>query len=385
MMVGWSKEARAQYPSASFTSNVFTGCAPLSVDFLNMSSQATNYLWDFGNGNTSTLTDPTTVYLAPGFYTVRLIAINSVTGNRDTLVATNYINVVANPTANFTAASVMGCVGNNAIAFNNLSVSATNYIWDFGDGTFSTQANPTHTYTGTGVYTVKLIARNSFNCTNIHIKPAYITIVANPPAAFTVNQQSSCNINQVFNFTCTTPGSIGWQWSFGDGNTSALQNPTHVYGASGAYDVTLIVTNPGGCTDTLSRPAYINIGASLVPFFTVNSQTGCPPFNAIFTCNIPNATSWAWDFGDGTTSTVQNPTNLYSAPGSYDITLTVTTSTGCNGTVTLPGYITVDPMPVPSFTVATPVGCDPHSTAFNNTSTNASTYLWDFGDGNTST
>ncbi len=385
MMVGWPGDARAQNPSASFTSNVFTGCAPLSVDFVNMSTQANSYFWDFGNGNTSTLTDPTTVYLTSGFYTVRLVAINSLTGNRDTLTATNYINVVNNPTANFTATSLTGCVGNNAITFNNLSVSATSYIWDFGDGTFSTQANPTHSYTGTGVYTVKLIARNSFNCTSIHIQPSYITIVPNPAAAFTVNQQSSCDINQVFNFTCSTAGSIGWQWNFGDGNTSSLQNPTHVYGASGTYDVTLIVTNPGGCIDTLVQSAFINIGATLVPFFSVNSPTGCPPFNAIFNCNVPNATSWAWNFGDGTTSTIQNPSHLYSTPGSFTITLAVTTSSGCNGTVTLPGFIVVDQIPVPSFTVANPVGCDPHSTAFTNTSTNASTYLWNFGDGNTST
>jgi len=385
MMLGWPGEAKAQYPLASFTSNVFTGCAPLSVNFVNMSTQATNYYWDFGNGNTSTLTDPTTVYLTSGFYTVRLIAMNSLTGNRDTLIATNYINVVSNPTANFTASSTTGCIGSNSISFNNFSINATNYIWDFGDGTFSTQANPTHTYTSTGVYTVKLIARNSFNCTNIYIEPAYITILPNPAASFTVNQQSSCNVNQVFNFNCTTTGSIGWQWSFGDGNTSTLQNPSHVYGAQGSYNVTLIVTNPGGCSDTISQPAYINIGASLVPFFTVNSQTGCPPFNAIFNCNVPNATSWSWDFGDGVTSTLQNPSHLYINPGSYDITLTVITSSGCNGTVTLPGYIVVDQIPVPSFTVNTPTGCDPHQTAFNNTSSNGTTYLWNFGNGNTST
>ncbi|MBL0341053.1 MAG: PKD domain-containing protein [Bacteroidetes bacterium] len=385
VVVGKPDEAKAQYPSASFTSNVFTGCSPLSVSFVNMSTQANSYLWNFGNGNTSSLADPTTVYLTSGFYTVTLIAINTLTGNRDTLVATNYINVVTNPVADFIANPTIACFGNNSIAFINLSTNATNYIWDFGDGNFSTQPNPVHTYSSTGVFTVKLIARNSFNCNNIKIKPNYITIVPNPPAAFTVNQQSSCNVNQVFNFNCTTPGASSWQWTFGDGNTSNIQNPTHVYGASGTYDVSLVVTNANGCTDTLVRPGYINIGLNLVPTFTVNSSVGCPPFNSIFNCNVPNATSWLWDFGDGTTANTQSPSHLYSNPGSYDITLTVTTSSGCNGSVTLPGYITVDQIPTPSFTVSNPIGCKPLSTIFTNTSTNGVTYLWDFGDGNTST
>src|SRR5688572_10862480 len=77
LMMCWADKARAQYPSASFTSSVFSGCAPLSVDFTNLSTQATNYFWDFGNGNVSSLQDPTTVYLTSGFYTVTLVAINN--------------------------------------------------------------------------------------------------------------------------------------------------------------------------------------------------------------------------------------------------------------------------------------------------------------------
>jgi PKD repeat protein len=375
----------AQNPSASFTSNVFSGCAPLSVDFTNLSTNATSYLWSFGNGNTSVLQDPTTVYLTPGFYTVTLVAINNANGLRDTLTATNFIHVVDDPLPDFTAAPLVGCAGSNTINFNNLSTNATSYIWDFGDGTFSTQANPQHSYSNPGVYTVKLIARNAFSCTKVKVRLAYITIVPNPPAAFTVNQQSSCDPSTVFQFNATTPGAVSWQWNFGDGNTSSIQNPTHVYGAQGTYDVSLIVTNSSGCTDTLVQPAYINIGASLVPTFSVNSQTGCPPFNAQFTCTVPNATSWSWDFGDGTTSTSQNPSHLYTSSGQFTVTLSVTTSTGCNGSATYPASITVDALPVPSFTTGTSTGCSPVQVSFSNTSTNAVTYLWDLGNGTTST
>ncbi|MBL7914833.1 MAG: PKD domain-containing protein [Bacteroidia bacterium] len=377
--------ANAQVPSASFTSNVITGCAPLSVDFINMSTQASSYVWSFGNGNTSTLQDPTTVYLTPGQYTVTLVAINPLTGDADTLVATNYITVVDDPTVDFVANPLIGCQGNNVIAFSNLSSNATSYIWDFGDGNFSTLSDPVHSYSSVGTYTVKLIARNAFNCSKIEIKPAYITIVPNPPASFTVNQQSSCNTGTNFNFLATTPGATSWFWDFGNGVTSTAQNPSYVYGAMGSYDVTLIVTNANGCTDTLVKPAYINIGPSLVPSFTVTNQAGCSPLSTTFTCTVPGALTWSWDLGDGTTSTQQSFSHTYANPGLYDITLTVTTVSGCNGSVTLPGYISVDAYPNASFTVNNPTGCRPHSAQFTNTSTGAATYSWTFGNGNTST
>ncbi|MBK9046013.1 MAG: PKD domain-containing protein [Bacteroidetes bacterium] len=379
------ERAKAQVPSASFTSNVITGCAPLSVDFINLSTQASNYLWQFGNGNTSSLLDPTTVYLTPGQYTVTLIAINALTGDADTLVATNYINVVDDPVVDFVATPLMGCAGNNSISFTNLSTNATSYIWDFGDGNFSTLTDPTHSYSSPGFYTVKLIARNNFNCSKIEIKPAYIEIVPDIVASFTVNQQSSCNTGTNFNFTSTTPGATSWFWDFGNGVTSNAPNPSYVYGAMGSYDVTLIVTNANGCIDTLVKPAYINIGPNLVPSFTVTNQAGCFPLSTLFTCTVPGAISWAWDLGDGSTSTQQSFSHVYPNPGSYDITLSVITTSGCNGSVTLPGYITVDDYPTASFTLNNPVGCKPHSVTFNNTSTGGATYSWNFGNGNTST
>ena len=385
LIVGSFENVLAQFPSASFTSNNFTGCAPLSVDFTNLSSQATDYQWDFGNGNTSTLQDPTTVYLTPGFYTVTLIALNNVSGNTDTLVAVNYINVLNNPVADFSLPSFTGCAFQSAFSFTNLSQYSNSFTWDFGDGNFSTDVSPTHVYNSPGVYAVTLIAANPYGCNDIVIKNAYVTIFPNPPASFTVNQQSSCDASQVFNFTCTTPGSVGWSWSFGDGATSNLENPSHVYSAPGSYTVSLIVLNGNGCTDTTTHLAYITIGPSLVPSFSVNSQGGCIPFDVQFDCTVPGAITWLWDFGDGATSTTEDPSHTYTAAGSYDITLTVTTSSGCNGTVSLPGYITVDPLPVPGFVVNDPGGCAPHTTSITNTTAFGATYTWDFGNGSTST
>lgn len=376
--------AHSQTPSASFTSNVFTGCAPLTVDFTNLSTNATNYVWSFGNGNTSTLQDPTTVYLTSGYYTVTLVAVNSLTGMRDTLIATNYINVVDNPVADFTAAPLSACLNNNVIVFSNASMNANQYTWDFGDGNTSNLPNPVHTYNSAGTFSVKLLAKNPWGCRDVLVRTSYVEILPIPDASFHATPQSTCDSLDTIDFTATGTNIAVYQWNFGDGNTSSGANPSHVYGASGSFPVSLVVTGNNGCTDTLVKPGYINIGSTLVPSFDVNVQSGCPPLNVSFTSTVVNGVSWSWDFGDGTTSALENPVHVYNTPGVYDITLTVTTSTGCDGTVILPGHIQVDNAPVPSFTVPSQTGCIPFDVTFNNTSSGGASFFWDFGDGFTS-
>lgn len=376
--------ANAQTPTADFSANVTTGCVPLTVNFTNLSTQANAYFWDFGNGNTSTLQNPTTVYLASGYYSVRLIAVNTVSGSRDTMIANNLIFIDVEPVPDFTAAPLSGCAGENYIQFTNLSQFAASYTWDFGDGTSSSDPNPVHNYTTPGNYTVKLIAANADGCTVVKTETAYVTIHPKPDASFTVNQQSTCDQNQVFNFISGGTSISSWSWDFGDGNTSQIQSPSHTYSAQGSYTVSLIVTNQFGCSDTVSQNAFINIGATLVPTFTVNSQTGCPPFNAAFTSTVVDATGWLWDFGDGNTSVLENPSHTYVNPGVYPVSLTVTTVSGCNGSVTIPGYITVDTPPVAGFTLTSAVGCSPVTASLTNNSTGAVSYLWNFGNGSTS-
>jgi PKD repeat protein len=384
-IVNQQASVNAQTPVASFSAGTITGCAPLTVNFINQSTSADSYFWDFGNGNTSTLVNPTTVYIAPGSFTVTLIAINSLSGSRDTLVVSNYIFVPTTPIADFTASVLTGCTNSNNFTFTNLSIDGASYVWDFGDGNTSTLANPSHTYTTPGIYTVKLIAINSYGCTDVKTISAYLTVYQAPVANFTVNQQSSCNQNDVFAFTNTSTGATSWLWNFGDGLTSTNQNPSHTYSLQGAFTVSLIVTSANGCTDTVTHSAFINIGATLVPSFTLNSQTGCVPFTANFMSTVANATSWSWNFGDGTTSNMEDPSHIYNSPGNYNITLSVTTTSGCNGTVTMPNFIVVDPLPVAQFSVTNPTGCAPQQVNFANSSTGASSWLWNFGNGTTST
>ena len=373
---------RAQVPVASFTTSSDSGCAPLLVHFTNTSSGATSFLWNLGNGNNSTLPNPSASYTTPGNYQVTLV-VTSATGQKDSISET--ITIVTNPVVNFSANIVSACEDDQTITFTNLTLGANTYIWDFGDGNSSTAVNATHLYTVPGTYNVKLVATNNFGCQGIATKNAYITILEKPAATIAVSQTSSCDVSTVFQFTGPSANINSWNWNFGDGSSSTQQSPSHQYGAAGTFPVTLIVTSSNGCSDTATAANNISIGSSLVPSFTMDDSAGCGPLTIQFDCTVPDALTWSWNFGDGTTSTADNPSHTYNAPGNYDITLTVTTVSGCNGTVTYPGLVTVDSPPVANFTVVQDSGCAPYTAQFVNLSTGAATYNWQFGNSDSST
>jgi len=169
----------AQAPIASFNSTTPNGCAPLTLTFTNTSVSSNSWHWNFGNGNTSTLKNPTAVYVNSGLYTVTLVAINTLTGLRDTFTQVNYVNVAAVPNPMFTVSPSVACSNNALISFTNVSSGATAYTWDFGDGTSSNAVIPIHNYSSAGNYTVKLIAKNSANCSSIYILNNAVNLILN--------------------------------------------------------------------------------------------------------------------------------------------------------------------------------------------------------------
>lgn len=372
----------AKSQTALFNANVTSGCEPLTVNFANLSTNATSYYWTFGNGNSSTLANPTTVYTTPGTYTVTLVAING--ASRDTLVRSNYIFVPVSPVPDFSVNTQSGCESGNVFNFTNLTVNGNTYTWDFGDGNFSSALNPSHTYASPGTYTVKLIATNSYGCTRVKTRTAYITVNPDPTANYTVNNTSACDSNTVFQFSSAAMGAATHQWIFSNGFTSSQINPAVTFGAYGTYGVTMIVTSAAGCSDTISSNSQISIAPPVAPVVTVNSTSGCAPFAAAFNSTTPSAASWLWSFGDGTTSNLENPNHTYQQPGTYSVSLSVITTTGCTTSVSLPNYITVNAAPIPSFTVGNTVSCAPVQTPFTNTSTGAVSYNWTFGNGTSS-
>ena len=371
-------------PQASFTADQTTGCSPLTVQFTSTSTGATSYYWDLGNGNSSTLANPSNLYSAAGTYTITLIAYDGA-GNSDTARYTNYITVVAKPVASFSADHFASCLDGNSYSFTNTSTGAATYLWDFGDGNTSTQANPVHTYALSGVFSVTLMAVSAYGCQDVKTISQYITIYPKPDPTIIAATTASCDPATVFHFDNTAVNGVSWLWNFGDGLTSTSHNPAHVYNGPGVYDVSLIVTNNLGCSDTSDVPTEITVGLNHWGNFTSDVDSGCASLTVQFSNNNANCATAFWTFGDGQTSTDINPQHIYTAAGTYSVTLIVTTTTGCADTIVKPNYIFVGPRPTVSFTYANTTGCSPLAVQFTNTSTNFTSCLWTFGDGTTST
>ena len=378
--------AYSQVPVASFSASTTSGCSPIVSNFTDLSTNTpTSWYWDLGNGSTSTLQNPSTTYINPGTYTVTLIATNA--NGSDTQITTNYITVAPSPTVAFTADSTPSCQVPRTISFTNNSIAGgsgtTTYLWDFGDGNTSSAANPTHTYTSFGNYTVTLLVTNGNSCSKSLIKTNYIKILPKPTASFTATGNNSCTAPVTTTFTNTSTGAVAYDWSFGDGGTSTSTNPTHTYIANGSYTVRLIATNAAGCKDTFTSNSFVNIGAPNASF-NVSSLSVCTGKTVNFTnTSTPAGYTSAWDFGTGGTSTSTNPTYTFSSTGTYTVRLIVSRS-GCSDTDSK--TITVNQNPTINFTGSPTEACAaPLTTNFTNTTTNAVSYLWRFGDGNTST
>jgi PKD repeat protein len=253
------------------------------------------------------------------------------------------------PVAQFTASATLG-VAPLALNFLNASTGTiTSYAWTFGDGTTSTVANPSKVYSAAGTYTVSLTVTGPGG-SNTQTRTNYITVTALPPAPvaqFTGTPTSGVTPLTV-NFTNTSTGSItSYAWTFGDGSTSTVANPSKVYSVAGTYTVSLTVTGPGG-SNTQTRTNYITVAAlppAPVAQFTGTPTSGVTPLTVNFTnTSTGSITSHAWTFGDGTTSTVANPSKVYSVAGTYTVSLTVAGPGGSN-TQTRTNYITVTGLP----------------------------------------
>ncbi|MDW5550033.1 PKD domain-containing protein [Methanosarcina sp.] len=379
-------------PIVAFSASPTSGNAPLNVKFTDTSTGSpTKWKWSFGDGTSSTAQNPTHKYSKAGNYTVALTATNSAGSN--TLTKTNYIKVVTKPVAAFSASPISGNAPLN-VKFTDTSIGTpTKWKWSFGDGTSSTLQNPTHKYSKAGKYTVILTVTNAAG-SNTVTKSNYITVTvatSKPVAAYSASPTSGKAALNV-QFTDKSSNSpTSWKWSFGDGTSSTLQNPTHKYSAAGKYTVTLTVTNSAG-SNTATKSNYITVtGNSQAPTaaFSASSTSGKPPLTVAFADKSTGSpTKWKWSFGDGTSSTVQNPTHKYSAAGKYTVTLTVTNSAGSN-TVTKSNYITVtesSQSPVAEFWGSPLSGKAPLKVMFTETSKGSPTaWKWDFGDGKSST
>ncbi|MFA5212574.1 MAG: DUF2341 domain-containing protein, partial [Methanoregula sp.] len=375
-------------PVGNFTANVTSSTAPpLTVQFTDTTTvNPTAWHWDFGDGVTSSERNPDHTYATAGIYTVNLTVLNSYGSN--SCVKTDYITVGSGISVGAFTANTTSGNAPLAVQFTDGStLNPASWYWDFGDNVTSTEQNPVHVYTADGSYTVNLTVSNSYG-SNSCVKTGYITVGSGiPVGAFTVNTTSG-NAPLTVQFTDgSTINPTAWSWNFGDNATSTEQNPVHTYAANGNYTVNLTISNSYG-SNSCVKIDYITVGSGIpVGAFTANATSGNAPLAVQFTDgSTVNPTSWSWDFGDGATSTEQNPVHSYAANGNYTINLTVSNSYGSTSCVKT-DYITVGSgVPIGNFTATLTNGYAPLHIQFIDISTvNPTSWAWDFGDGATST
>ncbi|MCB0480323.1 MAG: PKD domain-containing protein [Flavobacteriales bacterium] len=289
------------------------------------------------------------------------------------------------PVAAFTPNKDTVCAGKNITFVNNSSGGANQSRWNFGDGVWRTRNmnNQTRTFNTPGPYTIYLAVLNtngSVSCTDTITKNIYV--LAGPTADFSINPASGCD-STVVAITENASNAALYNWNFGDGTSSSLTNPpAHKYDSVAVYTLALTVTHANGCTDATSKTVTI-YGSPVVDFTPKNV---CEGVVASFTDNSTSPvgdpiTTWNWSFGDGGSSNAQNPTHQYDTSKTYSLSLTVSTA-HCTSNKSF--NLVVEPKPTADFSILDTAGCSPLGISFTNTSLVSSVYLWNFGDGDTS-
>ena len=368
-------------PVIAFTGDALTSCRPpLIVNFTGLVPGATSFSWDFGDNSTSTTANPTHTYTTYGSFTVKLKATNQL-GCSDSLIKTNYI-VIQSPHVSIAGLPAQGCAPFpfQFVANVNTVDTVVGYQWDFGDGATSILPSPSHIFAA-GVYTIKLIITTSNGCSDSVIAPAGVSANYKPTANFSANPRDVCAFIPIIFTDLSTGLPDKWLWRFGDGGISVLQNPSHAYQDTGWFNVQLIVWRQG-CADSIKFINYIHIKPPIA-IFEVLLNCSSPKTRSFLDHSI-GADTWAWDFGDGSSSTIPSPTHTYGAPGSYHVQLTVTNiATGCQ-------HIATDTVKVitekANFIASDTVICKRSQVGFHTINVNPlriTNYHWDFGDGST--
>ena len=293
------------------------------VYFYNTSSGAASYLWDFGDGNTSTQTFPQYTYSASGTYNV-ILSTYDINGNW------------CDSTSVWVTVNCGGCNASFQYADSSCYVyffasGASSYNWHFGDGTTGQGTNPVHYYSSNGSYYVSLGAYDSNGNLCDSIWQLVTVSSCNSSGClpgFSAYPDTGSNCYVYFNNTST--GASSYLWDFGDGNTSTQTSPQYTYTASGTYNVILFAYDiNGNWCDSISQWVTVNCGGCTADFIWNDTACHVGFYNYSFT---PTNPIYFWDFGDGGTSSQENPTHTYSSSGTYQVSLMVWDST-CSDTI----------------------------------------------------
>jgi PKD repeat protein len=361
-------------PTADFSYQDTTGCAPVSVQFQNASSSdAASFQWTFLEGSpaTSMEENPRVEYETAGSYQVRLI-VADINGMADTLIQTFNVVVTPSPIADF-----QFLASGLEVSFENLSLNADTFTWDFGDGSaVSSEAAPTHVFPETGAYFVQLIAVN--DCSRDTLSTV-VEVEAPPGANFVIESIEGCS-PVVVTFQNTTTGDydrLAWSFQNGTPDFSTEENPVVTYSETGSYEVVLAVFNEGGST-TASQVIDIEIIDPPVADFNLQANN----LRLDIQNNAQNADSLCWliEQDTGLVEEVVGPLSQYvfESPGTYQISQIAKSKCGAD---TLTQTIAVNTAPLANFEWGTTAGCSPLAINLRNTSVFADSYEWIFEGG----
>ncbi|MDA8670201.1 PKD domain-containing protein [Flavobacteriales bacterium] len=362
------------YPVITATSDTSNGCIPLPVNFSSTVNSVGYYLWDFGDGNTSTVDNPTHTYTSDGYYSVN-VRFEDFSGCVDSFDFDIIPHPVPSPS--FIPIQLDTCVLPINYNFQNNSIGASSYNWDFGDGNNSINTLPDNSYVSSGNYTIKLVASNTYGCSDSITSSIFVKPVTN--AQFNAVPLDTCKLPANYSLVNNSTGSIAYIWDFGDGSTSNLPNLNHSYSSDGNYQISLISMNSFGCFDT----SYVDINVLPVPSLGFNYtqlDTCSVPSNFSFQNTSTGGNSYLWDFGDGLFSPVYSPLHTFSSDGTYNVKISGSNIFGCSDSLVQP--VIVNPIPVAQFTAIQLDTCViPASFSLVNSSVGAIFNSWDLGNG----
>ena len=365
-------------------------CEDAAAQFTDQSASANiiqQWDWNFGDGNSSAAQDPLHVYTDTGTYTVSLTVTTDVGCSNDTTVQ---LRIYPAPDAAFAYSDTCERSGTS---FFNQSIanvgSITETRWNFGVLSASDDTSdvplPVYTYGNSGIYEVRLIAGNTYGCSDTTSR--IVTIKEGPVADFSYNKECLNDPVQFVNLSgAALPLTItSYKWKFTPVDSSVMISPRFTFTSMGAYPVTFTVGTNNGCfhsfTDTLVIDKFVNAG------FTVPNDTLCrfQPYQYSDTSSEFNTaiTSWAWRFDNNGTSTAEDPLFTFSEAGLQQVRLIVTSADNCTDSAKI--TVRVKTPPVAGYTVNQQVGFPPLTVTFNNTSSaDVTDFQWTLGNGVTS-
>lgn len=292
-----------------------------TIHFINTSTgNPTSYQWSFGDGTSSSVQNPTHSYNGTGYYFVTLTISGS--GCQSTTYDTVYVGGLVSCQAMFTSSTNPS--NPLQVYFSNISSSGlTTFLWNFGDGTTSNQYSPSHTYSTAGTYTVVLSGTGANGCSSSFTGVVTVSNSTTSCQASFFPIQDSANSLKYYFIDQSIGNPTSWLWNFGDNTSSNLQYPNHIYSQAGVYIVTLTIFG-ANCQSYTWDTLFVGATNPCNASFTYSTNPANPFEVDFYAFGMGNA--YNWSFGDGSSSTIQNPSHIYSQQGTYNVTLTVMSS-----------------------------------------------------------